>query len=228
MENSNHSFPSGEVGRGVWIKRFVTNPIGENCYLVWDDSLECAIIDCGSLGEAQENKIARFIEDNKLHPVLALQTHMHFDHIFGLHFLHRTYGLQPMCHTSEQPVYDFAPAMSRNFFGIEIESPLVPVKQYLSDGQELQFGHSSFRVLYTPGHTPGGLCFYQPDAKALFSGDTLFQGSIGRTDFPGGSLQALVDGIRTKILTLPDDVTVYPGHGPSTTVGYERQYNPYL
>jgi glyoxylase-like metal-dependent hydrolase (beta-lactamase superfamily II) len=118
--------------------------------------------------------------------------------------------------------------MSRNFFGIEIESPLVSVKQYLSDGQELQFGHSSLHVLHTPGHTPGGLCFYQPDAKALFSGDTLFQGSIGRTDFPGGSLQALVDGIRTKILTLPDDVAVYPGHGPSTTVGYERQYNPYI
>ena len=210
------------------IKRFVTNPIGENCYLVWDDSLECAIIDCGALGEAQENKISHFIEENRLHPVLALQTHMHFDHIFGLHFLYRTYGLQPMFHASEQPIYDFAPAISRNFFCIDLESPLVPVKQYLTDGQELQIGNSSLRVLHTPGHTPGGLCFYLLEVKALFSGDTLFQGSVGRTDFLGGSMEALVDSIKTKIFTLPDDVIVYPGHGPSTTVCDERQFNPYM
>lgn len=210
------------------VKRFVTNPIGENCYLVWDDTRETAIIDCGAWGEAKEEKIAHFIEENDLHPRMALQTHMHFDHVLGLHFLHRRYGLLPMCHRLEQPVYDFVPRMARDWFQMQVPEPLVPVGAYLTDGQELQFGHSSLRVLHTPGHTPGGLSFYLPQASLLFTGDTLFQGSIGRTDLPGGSLQALVEGIRTKILTLPDDVTVYPGHGPETTIGDERHFNPYL
>lgn len=210
------------------IRRFVTNPIGENCYVVWDDTLEAAIIDCGAWGEVREQKIANFIKENGLHPRLALQTHMHFDHVFGLHFLQRQYGLHPLSHALEQPVYDFVPIMAREWFGMEVEEPLVPVGEYLTDGQEIQFGNTHLQVLYTPGHTPGGLCFYFPEAKALFSGDTLFQGSIGRSDLPGGDAEQLIQSIRTKILSLPDDVTVYPGHGPSTTIGDERQMNPYL
>lgn len=210
------------------IKRFVTNPIGENCYLVWGENLECAIIDCGALGAVQELKIADFIKKNDLRPTLALQTHMHFDHMFGLHFLYRTYNLQPQCHASEQAIYDFAPQMSSQLLGVQIEQPLVPVKSYLTDGQFIPLGNIQIQVLHTPGHTPGGLCFYLPDAKVLFSGDTLFQGSIGRTDLPGGNMDALVEGIRTKILSLPDEVVIYPGHGPSTTVGEELRMNPYL
>lgn len=210
------------------IKRFVTNPIGENCYIVWGENLECAIIDCGALGAVQELKIADFIKKNDLRPTLALQTHMHFDHMFGLHFLYRTYNLQPQCHASEQAIYDFAPQMSSQLLGVQIEQPLVPVKSYLTDGQFIPLGNIQIQVLHTPGHTPGGLCFYLPDAKVLFSGDTLFQGSIGRTDLPGGNMDALVEGIRTKILSLPDEVVIYPGHGPSTTVGEELRMNPYL
>ena len=210
------------------IKRFVTNAIGENCYLVWDDTCECAIVDCGAYGEAKENKIATFVEENHLRPVLALQTHMHFDHVLGLHFLQRRYGLQPMCHELEQPVYEFAPRMARIWFGLDMETPLVPVSVFLSDGQELTVGHTRIRVLHTPGHTPGGLCFYLPDEALLFSGDTLFQGSVGRADLPGGDSEALLQGIHSRVLTLPDDVTVLPGHGPATTVGDERRSNPYL
>ena len=225
--NSEHSTPSEEAGRGVEIKRFVTNAIGENCYLLWDDTLECAIIDCGAWGEQKEARIAQFIEENHLVPRLALQTHMHFDHIMGLSFLHRKYGLQPLCHIDEQRVYEAAPAMVSEWFGQQMP-PLVPVGEYLVDEQTLQLGHTLIRVLHTPGHTPGGLCFYLPNEKMLFSGDTLFQGSVGRSDLPGGDVEKLIRGIWDKILFLPDDVTVYPGHGPTTTVGDERRTNPYL
>lgn len=210
------------------IRRFVANTIGENCYIVWDDTLEGVIIDCGAWDEAKEVKIAQFIEDNKIRPRYALQTHMHFDHIFGLPFLQQQYGLHPMCHALEQPVYEAMPAMARDWFGFTMPEPLVPIQEYLSDQQELTFGHTTIRVLFTPGHTPGGLCFYFPDDKVLFSGDTLFQGSIGRADLPGGNMDALIESIRTKILSLPDEVVIYPGHGPSTTVGEERRMNPYL
>ena len=210
------------------VKRFVTNPIGENCFLVWDDTLECAIIDCGVYGDAKEAKIDHFIEENHLLPRLALQTHMHFDHIFGLPLLHKLYGLRPLCHALEQPIYDFAPTMAREWFDMEVTAPLVPVDFYLTDGQELTLGQARFRVLHTPGHTPGGLCFYFPEDKLLFTGDTLFQGSVGRADLPGGNSTTLVNSIRTKILTLPDDVRVFPGHGPDSTVGDERRFNPYL
>ena len=228
LNNRNYSSPSEEVGRGAAIKRFVTNPIGENCYLIWGKNRECAIIDCGALGAAQESKIADFIERNELRPTLALQTHMHFDHMFGLHFLFRTYNLQPQCHASEQIIYDFAPQMSAQLLGVQIERPLVPIKSYLTDGQTIPFGESQIQVIHTPGHTPGGLCFYLSDAKVLFSGDTLFQGSIGRSDLPGGDTNALIESIRTRLLTLPSDTMVYPGHGPQTTIGEELNSNPYI
>lgn len=212
----------------IQIKRFVTNPIGENCYLVWDDTLACAVIDCGAWGEDKEAKIARFIEENHLSPCLSLQTHMHFDHIFGLHFLHRSYGLRPLCHAGERPIYDAAAAMARDWFGFQIPEPLVPVERFLAHEEEIRFGNTFLRVIHTPGHTPGSVMFYLPDDKVLFSGDTLFQGSVGRTDTPGGDMEQEITALRERVLTLSDDVVVYPGHGPSTTIGDERLHNPYL
>ena len=214
-------------GEGLYIRRFVANAIGENCYLVWDDAQECAIIDCGAWGEQKEQRMAQFISEQGLRPVMALQTHMHFDHIMGLPFLYREYGLKPMFHDLDQPVYDAAPQMVREWFGQDMP-PLVPAGEYLVDEQWLHFGNTRVQVLHTPGHTPGGVCFYLPDHKHLFTGDTLFQGSVGRSDLPGGDVQALIRGIWNKILTLPDDINVHPGHGPSTTVGDERKTNPYI
>ena len=210
------------------IKRFVANPIGENCYLLWDDSLECAIIDCGAWDKSKEEKIALFIEENGLKPRLALQTHMHFDHVLGLPFLHQQYGLQPLYHRLEQAVYDDAPDMVHNLFQLDVPVKLVPVLRYLEDEEEIAFGNTRLRVIHTPGHTPGGLMFYQPENKILFSGDTLFMGSVGRTDISDGNMEQEIRSIKTRVLVLPDDVTIYPGHGPSTTVGDERRTNPYL
>ena len=210
------------------IKRFVTNPIGENCYLVWDDTRECAIIDCGALGADKEEKIAQFIKDNQLTPRMALQTHMHFDHIWGLSFLYHNYGLQPLCHRGEREIYEDAPQVVRLLFHKDIPTVLVPVLRYLDDNEEITFGNTTFRVIHTPGHTPGCIMFYQASEGVLFSGDTLFQGSIGRTDHLGGNTEQEIQSIRSRVLTLPDDVVVYPGHGPSTTIGEERYGNPYL
>lgn len=210
------------------IKRLVANSIGENCYLLWDDSLECAIIDCGAWDKSKEEKIALFIEENGLKPRSALQTHMHFDHVLGLPFLHQQYGLQPLCHRLEQAVYDDAPDMVHNLFQLDVPVKLVPVLRYLEDEEEIAFGNTRLRVIHTPGHTPGGLMFYQPEDKILFSGDTLFMGSVGRTDLSDGNMKQEIRSIQTRVLVLPDDVTIYPGHGPSTTVGNERRTNPYL
>jgi len=210
------------------IKRLVTNPIGENCYLVWDDTLECAIIDCGAWGEQKEQKIAQFVTENHLKPQLALQTHMHFDHILGLPFLHRQYGLSPLCHAEEQQIYETAPTMARDWFGILIPTPLLPIQEYIVDGQNIPLGNTRLQVIHTPGHTPGGVMFYHPESKVLFSGDTLFQGSIGRTDHLGGDMEQEIQSIQARVLELPDEVIVYPGHGPATTVGEEKLHNPYI
>ncbi|MBO4612706.1 MAG: MBL fold metallo-hydrolase [Bacteroidaceae bacterium] len=216
------------MNRTLNIKRFVVNPLGENCYLVWDDSLECAIIDCGTWDTAKEEKIAQFIEESHLQPRLALQTHMHFDHVMGLPFLYRRYGLKPLCHRLEQAIYDDAPDMVHSLFQSDMPVTLVPVQRYLEDEEEVPFGQTTLRVIHTPGHTPGGLMFYHSADKVLFSGDTLFMGSVGRADFPGGDIEQEMHAIRTRVMVLPDDVVVYPGHGPSTTVGDERRTNPYL
>jgi len=210
------------------IKRFVVNPLGENCYLLWDESLECAIIDCGAWDASRVEKITQFIEDNHLTPRLALQTHMHFDHVLGLPFLYKRYALQPLCHRLEQQIYDDAPDMVHSVFQLDMSVTLVPVLRYLEDGEEVSFGHTTLRVIHTPGHTPGGLMFYQSESKVLFSGDTLFMGSVGRTDFSNGNMDQEIRSIQTRVLTLPDEVVVYPGHGPSTTIGDERRTNPYL
>ena len=212
----------------IQVHKFEVNPLGENCYIVWDDSCEGIIIDCGAWGEQEEEQIARFVADNGIQLRYALQTHMHFDHVLGLDFVHRTYGLSPLCHASEQRIYEFAPVMAREWFQMQMAEPIVPVAGYLADGQALTFGHTTLRVLHTPGHSPGSLSFYLPDDHLLFSGDTLFCGSVGRTDLPGGSMQQMTESLRTKVLTLPSEVVVYPGHGPSTTIGDERLYNPYL
>lgn len=210
------------------VKRFVVNPLGENCYLVWDEKRECAVIDCGVSSEDKINKIVQFIDENNLTPVLSLQTHMHFDHVWGLPHLYRIYGLRPQCHVGELNIYAEAADMARDLFGADIFQPMVPVQAYLTDGQELKVGDSVLQVLHTPGHTPGGVSFYCAESKVLFSGDTLFQGSVGRADLPGGDMEQELNSVRQRILSLPDDVTVYPGHGGSTSVGEERMFNPYL
>lgn len=206
---------------------FTFNPVRENTYLLWDEqTLEAAIVDTGAWDRQEEQSLAGSIEALGLKLKYALQTHAHFDHTFGLPFVHRTYGLKPILHKDEADVYRQMPSMAARF-GLNMGGGMPAIGQLLSDGDELLLGTTAVRLIHTPGHTPGSSVFYIPDAGLLFSGDTLFRESIGRTDLPGGSYEDEMDSIKNKLFCLPDDTVVLTGHGPSTTIGWEKQNNPY-
>lgn len=206
---------------------FTFNPVQENTYLLWDEqTLEAAIVDTGAWDRQEEQSLADSIEALGLKLKYVLQTHAHFDHTFGLPFVHRTYGLKPIFHKDEADVYRQMPSMAARF-GLNMGGGMPAIGQLLSDGDELLLGTTAVRLIHTPGHTPGSSVFYIPDAGLLFSGDTLFRESIGRTDLPGGSYEDELDSIKNKLFCLPDDTVVLTGHGPSTTIGWEKQNNPY-
>lgn len=204
-------------------KRFTFNPVEENTYVLWEDeSREAAVIDCGAFDPYEQEQLERFIQENNLHPTLSLLTHMHFDHIFGLGWLNRKYGIRPICHELEQQNYDMQERMALEMFGVKIPIEHPSVMRYVKDGDELTLGSHTIKVIHTPGHTAGGVCYLADNL--LFCGDTLFAGSCGRTDLPGGNMQQEVQSIREKLLTLPDEIRVLPGHGPETSIARERPY----
>ena len=206
-------------------KSFTFNPVQENTYLLWDEAtLEAAVIDAGAWSQGEEQLLADSIAALGLRPKYALQTHMHFDHTFGLPFIYRTYGLKPIFHAGDAKTYSQMPKMAMQF-GLDIGEEMPPVGRLVNDGDELSLGKGIVRFIHTPGHTPGSASLYIPDAKLLFSGDTLFKLSIGRTDLPGGSLEAELNSIRDRLFPLPDETTVLPGHGPATTIGWEKKHN---
>lgn len=207
---------------------FTFNPIQENCYLIWDEqTLEAAIVDCGAWNRQEEQSLAGCIEAHGLKMKYALQTHAHFDHTFGLPFIHRTYGLRPVMHCNESDTYRQMPGMAAQF-GLNIGGGMPPIERLMNDGDEVSLGQTAIRFIHTPGHTPGSSSLYIPDAQLLFSGDTLFQGSIGRSDLPGGDFEAELDSIRNKLFRLPEETVVLCGHGPSTTIGEEKLHNYYV
>ena len=207
---------------------FTCNPIQENTYLLWDEeTLEAAIVDCGAWNRHEEQLLEGSIKAHGLKLKYALQTHAHFDHTFGLPFVYRTWGLKPIFHIDEAETYRQMPNMAAQF-GLNIGGGMPPIERLLNDGDELKLGESIVRLIHTPGHTPGSASFYCPEEGFVLCGDTLFQGSIGRTDLPGGSFEAEIDSIQNKLFMLPDETTVLCGHGPSTTIGYEKQGNYYL
>lgn len=209
------------------IKTFQVNPLGVNCYVV-SDAGEAAIIDCGCFEEREWTSIKAYIDAEGLSVKHVLLTHGHFDHVYGLRYIERDLVLHPLIHTMDTDQYTHSLDMLVQFMGVRLPGQLPSIGGLIADGQEISLGGMTFTVLHTPGHTPGGVCFYCEAEGILFSGDTLFQGSVGRADFPGGDMITEVTSVRERILTLPDEVRVLPGHGPSTTVGYERKNNMYL
>lgn len=207
---------------------FTCNPIQENTYLLWDEeTLEAAIVDCGAWNRHEEQLLEGSIKAHGLKLKYALQTHAHFDHTFGLPFVYRTWGLKPIFHIDEAETYRQMPNMAAQF-GLNIGGGMPQIERLLHDGDELKLGESIVRLIHTPGHTPGSVSFYCPEEGFVLCGDTLFQGSIGRTDLPGGSFEAEIDSIQNKLFLLPDETTVLCGHGPFTTIGSEKQSNYYL
>ena len=208
------------------IKTFYFNPIRTCCYVAWDETKECVIVDPGCNGQREFQRIVDFVTLKELKPVKVLLTHGHFDHILGVADVAAKWPVEVCLNPSDKPLLPKSIEWAREL-GLEMKPYDGPFTD-LADGAILRFGHTELTVLATPGHTRGGVCFYCAKDNVLFSGDTLFAGSIGRTDFEEGSLEQLLDGIAKKLMTLDGDTNVLPGHGPATSIGYERTTNPFL
>lgn len=209
------------------LKTFTFNAYSENTYVLYDETKECVIIDPGMYDGAEQNQLVAFINENGLKPVFLLNTHCHLDHVFGNKFIFDTYRLKPQFHKGEldilQAIPGYAPQMGFNNYQLSPEPDT-----FLDETGTIHFGNSSLELIFAPGHSPAHLCFYSKADKLLIGGDVLFYGSIGRTDLPGGNHDQLIENIKNRIFTLPDDCKVYPGHGPSTTIGFEKENNPFF
>jgi glyoxylase-like metal-dependent hydrolase (beta-lactamase superfamily II) len=204
------------------LKVFYFNELRVCTYVLWDETKECIIVDPGCESASEQQRLQKFIAENQLKPVLVVNTHAHFDHVLGNLFVTKTYSVPGTLHEGDAALLARV-AQQSAMFGFVVAQPPMPA-YFLTEKDPVRFGHSQLQVLHTPGHSPGGICLYAPDDKFVLSGDTLFQGDMGRTDLAGGNYEQLIDSIRTKLMTLPGDVKVYPGHGPATTIGEERQF----
>ena len=209
------------------IKTFTFNPIQENTYLVYDETNEAALIDAGCVSEPEKRALKNYIEINNLTLKRVLNTHLHFDHQFGNKFLYDTYGIKPEACMEDEYLLKDVVAHVRSF-GLDVKEEAQPLGNYITDQQEIKFGNVTFKAFHVPGHSPGSMAFYDEKDGVLFAGDVLFRASIGRTDLPKGDYATLIGSITKKLLPLPDSTVVYSGHGPSTTIGFERKNNPFL
>lgn len=209
------------------IQRFQCNMLGENCYVINDETQECVIIDCGAFFEEERKAIIEYITSNSLYPKHLLVTHGHVDHNFGNDTIFRHFGLQPEISEADGDALLHLKEQASAMFGIDIDNNYPPVGHYFEPNEKPSFGNHQLNIIATAGHTPGGVCFYSEDERVLFSGDTIFKGSIGRTDFLGGNRFMMIQSLR-HLAQLPDDTKVLSGHGESTTIGYELATNPYM
>lgn len=208
------------------IHRFTFNPFQENTYLLYDDTGACVIIDPGCHTPEEQQELTRYIAENKLVPALLLNTHCHIDHVMGNAFVAITYGLSPQIHPLEAVILSSAIQVGAAF-GMQIE-PSPEARTFLAPGNTIRFGNTDLEVLFTPGHSPGSVCFHHSESGQLIGGDVLFRLSIGRTDLPGGNHDTLIRSIRETLFNLPDETRVHPGHGDPTTIGYEKKHNPFV
>ncbi len=205
----------------------VFNPVEENTYIVWDDTMECVIIDAGNYGTNENTALENFITSKGLKPVMAINTHGHFDHVMGVEFIKSRYDIPFAVSSEDNYLFEAMPSGS-SVYGFKLGDMPAKGDIDLNTTEELKFGNTTLQIIKTPGHTPGQVAIFEPVSKVLFTGDTLFKESIGRTDLPGGDYSKLMDSILTKIVPLGDEVTVYPGHSSSTTIGHETLYNPFV
>ncbi len=208
------------------IKQFTFSPVQENTYVIYNEQGWCAIVDPGCYFSNERKVLRDFIDDHSLSPKLLLNTHCHLDHVFGNKFIHDTYGLILHIHPNEKVVLDFAPVSGQSW-GLPFENYDGAIT-YLNEGDIIRVGKDMLEIIHTPGHSPGSICYYCRAQRFIISGDVLFRESIGRTDLPLGNSETLLKSIREKLFLLPDEIMVYSGHGPVTTIGHEKKNNPFL
>ena len=209
------------------IKSFTFNPFQENTYVVYDESKECIIIDPGCYNAQEQEELKSFINEKELTPVKLINTHCHIDHILGNQFVSEKWNLDLYMHKLDIPLLEKSGEIGKMYGFEEYKGSPFP-KYFLDEQDTLTFGNSKFDILFTPGHVPGHICLYNKANDMLVSGDVIFQGSIGRTDLPGGNHKILINSIITKLFPLPNSTQIFCGHGPSTNLGYEKEHNPFL
>ncbi len=210
------------------IAKFEFSLFGINTYVVWDpETRECAVVDPGMIDDRERNAIRNFIDREKLSVEHIINTHLHVDHAIGDSFAVKEFGAPVLAHRGDEPLGTDLRQQAR-MFQIQEEVDNVSVSTYIEDGDAVKIGNGTLHVLHVPGHSKGSVALYDREGGYVIVGDALFYGSIGRTDLPGGDMDELLESIREKLLALPDDTVVYPGHGPATTIGRERMYNPFL
>lgn len=209
------------------IHSFVFNPFGENTYIIYDETKECVILDPGCCSLSEESALFGFVDSLQLKPLMVINTHGHVDHIVGNNALKRRYGIKVAAHPDVNP--DFIQAKRQAvWLGFQPMGDIDLPDHELKDDEVIKVGEGILEVICTPGHAQGSVSLYVPVEGWVFTGDALFCRSIGRTDLPGGDYDTLRESIRTRLFTLPDDTEVYPGHGETTTIGEEKDFNPYV
>jgi hydroxyacylglutathione hydrolase len=208
------------------IKAFCFNPFYENTYIIYEDLGEAWIFDPGCSNNQEEKELVSFIELNDLKLTKLLLTHAHIDHILGIDFIYKKFGLKAQMHELENDIFNAAFQVSL-IYGVPYHAP-DEIGDYIVDNQILIFNNNKIDCIWTPGHSPGSVCFHFNDSHIVIGGDVLFEGSIGRTDLPGGNHNALIKSIKTRLYPLGNEVTIYPGHGGVTTIGQEKLTNPFL
>lgn len=208
------------------IKVLTFNAVQENTYVLYNEFKECIIVDPGCYSDEEKEALKDFIEKNGLQPKMLINTHCHLDHVFGNKYVAEAYQLTLQIHKNEEEMLQMAPA-SGLMFNLPFDNYTGQLI-FLKEGDIISLRDDILKVIEAPGHSPGSICFYCEKQKFVIGGDVLFYQSIGRTDLPGGNHESLIKNIKEKLFLLPDDVKVYPGHGPATTIGDEKKYNPYL
>ena len=211
----------------IRIRKFVFNPFQENTYILFDDTKECIIIDPGCFENFEKEQLTDFVKENELNPVKLINTHCHIDHVLGNAFVAKKWNLNLEMHKADLSIL-LSVSNYAHLYGLEAYEISPEPKRFLDEGDTITFGNSELNILFVPGHAPGHLAFVSHKQKFVIGGDVLFNGSIGRTDLPGGSFEILEKSIKEKMYKLDDDYTVYCGHGPETTIGQEKRTNPFV
>lgn len=211
------------------VKVFEFNPLAVNTYVLSDETKECVVIDAACFYPDERENLLNYLIDNDFVVKHLINTHLHFDHIFGINLLASQFGLKLECHKGDEFLLDDIPQQLLQFGFGTLNTDFTPeIGTYLDENDRIPFGNQQLEIFHVPGHSPGSIVFYNEKAGCVIGGDVLFRSSIGRTDLVGGDYDQLVEGIRTKLFTLPDETVVYPGHGPATTIGFEKRNNPFV